>query len=310
MHISTITLGTWSFGSSHWRDQRPDEECARVIEAALDQGINILDTAPGYQRSQEIVGKALRSLGARRDELYIATKTTGDRASIRRQCEESLRWLGIEVIDLYFIHGPSRTVPVGEQIGYLEELRREGKIRCIGVSNFRGSQHQEAYEAVPFHASQPCYGPLWHEIEWNGVGAWCLEKDVGIMPFSPLAQGLLTGRYRKLEDAPGDYRAKNLLFQPDRFPRCIEVVEKIEEIGKGYGKSIAQTSIAWCNQSPYVTSSIIGARTTEQVAENAGGAGWRMSGEDWKIIHDGGRRAIEGIDPGVNIWGDPVNWGT
>jgi aryl-alcohol dehydrogenase-like predicted oxidoreductase len=310
LNIATITLGAWSFGSNSWANQRSDEECARVVAAALDHGINILDTAHFYGRSQEIVGKALVALGSRRKEMLIATKGNGDRASIRQQCENSLRMLGVETIDLYYIHGPKVGLPVGEQIGYLAELRQEGKIRAIGVSNFRLSQHQEAYAAVPFQASQPCYGPLWHEIEDNGVGAWCREHNVAVMPFSPLAHGLLTGKFRTLEDVPQDRRQANLLLKPERFPLCLKVVDKVAEIGARYGKTIAQTSLAWCNQSPDVTSAIVGARSVEQVAENAGGAGWTMSAADWQEIHDLGRVVWATIPPMVNIWGDAVNWGT
>lgn len=201
-------------------------------------------------------------------------------------------------------------MPPAEQIAVLAELRKEGKIRFIGVSNFRLSQHREAFESVTFEASQPCYGPLWREIENNGVGQWCLDHDVAVMPFSPLAQGMLTGKFRSLAAAPKDVRGRNILFTPGRFERCITVVEEVERIGAKYGKSIAQTAIAWCIQSPYVTSAIVGARTPEQVAENAGGAGWRLDDEDFRAIETLGREAVADIDPNVNIWGDHANWGT
>lgn len=308
--ISVVTLGAWALGSQEWGNQATDEACAKVIAAALDHGINILDTAPGYQRSQEIVGKGLKALGERRKELYIATKCTGDAENIRKQCEESLRLLGVETIDLYFIHGPSSSLPPAEQIAVLGDLRKEGKIRFVGVSNFRLSQHQEAFDSVKFEASQPCYGALWREIENNGVGQWCLDNDVAVMPFSPLAQGMLTGKFRDLATVPRDVRGRNILFTSGRFEKCIEVVDAVEKIGKKYGKTIAQTAIAWCIQSRYVTSAIVGARTPDQVAENVGGAGWRLDEEDFKTIDEMGRAAVSDVDPGVNIWGDHANWGT
>jgi aryl-alcohol dehydrogenase-like predicted oxidoreductase len=121
---------------------------------------------------------------------------------------------------------------------------------------------------------------------------------------------MLTGKFRSLAAAPKDVRGRNILFTPGRFERCMRVVEAVEKIGAKYGKTIAQTAIAWCIQSPYVTSAIVGARTPEQVAENAGGAGWRLDDEDFLAIETLGREAVADIDPNVNIWGDHANWGT
>ena len=307
MEVSPIILGAWAFGGRQWGDQPEDKDHIRVIHEAIDLGINMIDTAHYYARSEEIVGKAIKG---RRDQVLIATKCSGSRESMRTQVENSLVTLGIDCIDLCYIHGPDASISAGENISYMEEMRREGKMRYTGISNFSAKDHEEVLAAARIDATQPCYGILWRSIEEDGLRDWCLKNSVAITPFSPLAQGILTGKYNSGRPLPTDYRSRNLLFQPGRFEKCLSVCDRLAEIGAKYGKSVAQVAINWTTYAPWgMTFPIVGARSPEQVRENIGGVGWRLDVDDWNEIDRIGREAIAGIDYRYNIWGDSATWG-
>ena len=307
MLVSPVILGAWAFGSQQWGDQPDDSVHIGVVRAALDHGINMIDTAHAYGRSEEIVGKAIKG---RRDEVLIATKCSGPPEAMREQAEMSLARLGIDCIDLCFIHGPHAATPIAESVGTIDEMRREGKLRHIGVSNFSIRHHKEALATARIDATQPCYGVLWRAIEHDGLRQWCVENEVAITPFSPLAQGLLTGKYNAGAALPTDYRSRNLLFQPGRFERCLEICDKLAEIGGQYGKSVAQVAINWTAYAPWgVSFPMVGARSPDQVADNAGGVGWRLNDDDWRDISRAGEQALDRIDYSLNIWGDSATWG-
>ena len=172
----------------------------------------------------------------------------------------------IEVIDLCFIHGPYAPVSAADNISWLQEMRQEGKIRYLGISNHSTGGHKEVLATTRIDATQPCYGILWKAIEHDGLREWCMQNSVAITPFSPLAQGLLTGKYNTGTPRPTDDRSRNLLFRPGRFEKCLKVCELLQSIAGKYDKTVAQVAINWTTYAPWgQTFPIVGARSPEQL---------------------------------------------
>jgi len=301
LQVSTVGLGCWAIGGWWWGGTDVQQSIA-AIHKALDLGMTFIDTAPayGWGLAEEIVGKAL---DGRRDEAIVATKCglTWDREcgefffesegkrvfkclrkdSILREVEQSLRRLRTDYIDLYQCHWPDPSTPLEETMDALTRLVREGKIRAIGVSNFTVPMHEECLRYGPLHSSQPRYNLMDRRIE-KDLLPFCRAHDVGVVVYSPLEQGILTGKVtlnRRFQ--PGDYRSTQPWFQEKNLQRVVHKLDKAPRlVSEKYGKSLTQMAIAWVLQQEGITSAIVGARNPEQVVENAGGAGWQMSTED------------------------------
>jgi len=309
IEVSVITLGTWAIGSWEWGGTDEKESIA-AIRAALDMGINCIDTAPMYGcgLAEEIVGKAIRG---RRDGVILATKCGlrwdreegeksfdthdpyGDRVWVYRnlkkqgiieECERSLRRLGVDVIDLYQCHWPDATTPLEETMEALVELRDGGKIRAIGVSNFTVQMMKTCLEAGPVHSDQPRYSMLDRGIE-DEILPFCRENAITVLPYSPLEQGILTGKVGTDRKFPkGDARPWEPWFQPRNLERALGFLDRIRPIAEGHRVTLAQLAINWTISQPGITSAIVGARNPRQVAENVGGAGWRLTDEELATI--------------------------
>jgi myo-inositol catabolism protein IolS len=272
--LGRIVAGGWQAGRDLWVGIDDDESVA-AFEAALDAGITTFDTAEDYGggHSERVLARAL---GHRRDEIVIATKVSWDHlraAQIVEACERSLRNLGTDVIDLYQIHWPagsfgSERVPLEESMEALCRLRDAGKIRAIGVSNFDLPQLQRACALGPVDTLQPPYSLLWRHAE-RELLPWCRAHGVAVLAYSPLAQGLLTGKLGpELELADGDNRRDNRLFQPPLRARAHAVVEAMRPLAAARGITLAQLALAWVAGQPG-TAAIAGARTPAQSRENA-----------------------------------------
>ena len=277
VEASAIALGCWPMGGDYWGGT-DDGESIRTIHKALEMGINFLDTAPAYGRghSEEVVGQALKG---RREEAVISTKASGGGHSLeqlREKLDASLERLQTDYVDVYFIHWPSREEPLGITMAALEQLRSEGLIRAIGVSNFNVEMLEMAGRHGTVDILQPPYNLIWRFIEQN-VLLYCHEHNIGISTYSSLAQGLLAGvirldtRYRG-----GDMRPRSVLWKPENLGKCLYTVERLRPIAKDLGVTVAQLSLRWLISQPAVTTALVGARTVQEISENAGATGWEL----------------------------------
>lgn len=283
--VSEIGLGTWGMSGAFW-GAADDAESIRVIHRALELGVTLIDTAEAYGNghSEEVLGQALVG---RRDKAVIATKVAPnhlDPADLGTAFEGSLRRLQTDYVDVYFIHWPHPDYPIGDTMAALEKLRSEGKIRAIGVSNFGVKEIESASAYGTIDALQPPYNMLWREIEAD-VLPYCLSHNIGIIPYSGLAQGLLTGTLsRDTRFAEGDERPTTVLFQPGIYEKAVDAVDALRPIAARYGKSIPQLAVQWLTSRPGVSAPLLGARTVREIEENAGSVGWTIALEDVAVI--------------------------
>jgi len=277
--VSAVALGCWALiGGETWGEQDRDES-RRTIEAALDAGITFFDTAENYGagESEALLG---RVLPPRRQEVVIASKVGRGHLApddVREACEGSLRRLKTDYIDLYQIHWPNPAVPIDETLGALQSLKDAGKVRSIGVSNFGATYLDEAVQVGRIESDQVGYSLLFRAVE-RAVQRLCVEHGISILAYSPLAQGLLTGKYRTAADVP-DGRARTRLFSTTRpsarhgEPGCEEALftalDRIRGLCGEVGKPMNQVALAWLLAQDAVASVIAGARHPEQVLENA-----------------------------------------
>ena len=301
--VSQIILGAWQFGKQVWGEIK-DDESVRTMHAALDAGINMIDTAVGYGQgySEQIVAEAVRD---RRDQVLLASKVMGSAEAIKKGADEALERMKLDCIDLYQLHYPHPKFPVAEQVGAMAELQQAGKIRWIGVSNFSLEQMREAVATSRVETLQPPYNVFWRQYEEDGTIPFCAENDISVIPYSPLAQGLLAGRFRSAADVPddSDIRSKNKLLAPEILDKCIPVVSRLEEIAKTHEKTLVQAAIAWTIQAPGITAPICGARRPSQLEENLDGVGWSLTDEEWTEISDAGKQVSALLDYSSNMWG-------
>lgn len=284
LHLSPIGLGTWAMGGGGWKfgwGEQDDAESIRAIRAGLDAGINWIDTAAiyGHGRAEQIVGEAI---AGRRDDVIVATKCgrvwEGDsreigkslrRASVLAEVDASLRRLNVDVIDLYQIHWPEPDEEVEEGWTAVADLIRSGKVRFGGVCNFNVTQLERAQAIHPITSLQPPYSMLKRDIEAEIV-PWCEAHGVGILAYSPMQAGLLTGAFTRERVAAlpaDDWRSRNPFFQEPMLSANLRVVEGLRPIAARLGITVAQLALAWVLRLPAVTSAIAGARRPEQIQE-------------------------------------------
>ncbi len=282
MKVSPLCLGCMNFG-----DPTDEKESIRIIQMAIDHGINFIDTANVYNNgvSETIVGKAIKDC---RDEVVLATKVHGrmgdgpndqgnHRYHIMQQVEESLQRLETDHIDLYQLHRPDPTTPMEEQLRALDDLIRQGKVRHVGTSTFPAWQLCESLwisdnrNISRFVCEQPPYSIFCRHIERN-VLPFCDRYDFGVIPWSPLAGGWLAGKYRKGEQPPEGSRAarQNWDMSEPINQRRLDAVEKLIPLARDYDASLSQLALAWTLENPAVTAPIIGPRTVDHLTDNLG----------------------------------------
>ena len=287
LDVSVIGLGCNNFG---WRIGA--DETAKVVEAALDAGINFFDTADVYGsgQSEEFLG---RVLGGRWNRVVIATKFGSNMGEgregaspqyVRQALDDSLKRLKTDRIDLYQLHRPDPKTPIEDTLGALNELVREGKVREIGASNFSAEQIRAADSAVPpgakrFVSVQNQYSLIHREPE-RDVLPECVKRGIAFLPYFPLANGLLTGKYRRGQPFPGGSRAE-AGFGPKVFTeQNLALVEALAQFAESRGHTILELAFSWLLSRPAVASVIAGARTPEQVRANAKAASWKLTNDD------------------------------
>ncbi len=289
MHFTRVGLGTWAIGGPWdwgWGPQ-DDEASIGTIAEAVEKGVNWIDTAPcyGLGHSERVVGRAIEGI---RKEVYIATKcgltwddpssTTAlsclKKESVRREVEASLKRLNIDQIDLYQMHWPNPDEDMEEAWEEMARIKEEGLVRYIGVSNSSVSQMKRASKIHEIASLQPPYSMLRRDFE-SAELAWCRDNSVGVIPYSPMQAGLLTGAFStaRLASLPsGDWRHKNEYFQQPAFSRHLATVELLKPLASALGASLAELAIAWTLRDPAVTSAIVGARSPKQLEGTIGGA--------------------------------------
>jgi aryl-alcohol dehydrogenase-like predicted oxidoreductase len=298
MELTTVGFGAWAAGGGNWEwgwGPQDDHESIAAIQRGLDLGINWIDTAAAYGlgHSEEIVGEVLKSRG---DRVFIATKcslvwdgrtdgTVGHRLkawSVRKEAENSLRRLGVDVIDLYQIHWPNPDEDIEEGWTEIARLVEEGKVRYAGVSNFNLEQIQRAQRIHPIASLQPEYSMLERTVEQELL-AYCAEQQIGVIAYSPMASGLLTGKYTRANVdsiAVDDWRRKfSEHFREPALTSNLALVEQLQEIARRYGRNAGELAVAWVLRRPEVTAAIVGARRPSQIEQTASASDWQLPAE-------------------------------
>ena len=311
INVPVVSFGAWAIGGWLWGGT-DDEAAIRALHAAMDQGISLIDTAPvyGMGHSEVVVGKAIRD---RRNQVLIATKcglrwdcgdgelclSTLDNhgapkdiyknlrpASVRHECEQSLRRLGVEHIDLYQCHWPDVTTPVQDTMAELLQLQREGKIRAIGVSNFSVEQMTAFLECGRIESDQPRYSALDRKIEAD-ILPFCRKNALSVLAYCPLEQGLLTGAVSPdREFAETDQRRHKILFSKENRVKILDLLNRLRPMADACNASFSQLFLAWLIAQEGVTTALAGARTEAQVHENAGAGDLVLSTSDCQTIRD------------------------
>jgi len=304
--LTPLAFGAWAVGGWMWGGAE-EQESMRAIRASFDHGITTIDTAPvyGFGKSEELIGLAMQ--GVPRDRYQILTKfgmnwetkegefffDTVDNngkplkmykwshpKKVRKECEDSLRRLKTDYIDLLQIHWPDATTPISETMSEVAKLMKEGKIRAAGVCNYSAQQVDEALKTVSIVSNQVPYSMVNRDIE-KEIIPQALKKGLGILPYSPLQRGLLTGKIRrdhKFDE--GDTRAGNRFYTPENIDRINAMLQRIKPIADDHGATVAQLVINWTVQRPAMASVLVGARNEQQVKDNAKSLDFKLSADE------------------------------
>jgi len=306
LHVTPVTFGAWAIGGWMWGGNEK-KDAIEAIHASLDKGVTSIDTAPvyGMGRSEELVADALE--GKQRDKVEILTKfglrwdtdkgvfhfksqdnnghpvnihKYAGKEAVMKECEESLRRLKTDYIDLYQIHWPDKSTPISETMEALERLLEQGKIRAAGVCNYDAKQMEEAEKVITLASNQVPYSMVNRGIETDVV-PYCLEHGNGILAYSPLQRGLLTGKITDdYEFKKGDHRPNTSFFKQPNLERINAMLDKIKPIAEQHGATLAQLVINWTVRQPGITVALVGARNAKQALQNADALNFELSDEE------------------------------
>ena len=302
LEITPLGVGAWAMGGSGWQfgwGNQDDSDSAGAIRAAIDAGINWVDTAPvyGLGHSEEVVGAAVKGLGKKP---YIFTKCerrwNDDRKifpslkadSIRQECEDSLRRLSVEQIELYQIHWPEPDADIEEGWTEMARLQQQGKVRWLGASNFNVQQLERAMKIAPVTSLQPPYSLLVRKAEPE-VLPFVKAHGIGTLVYSPMRAGLLTGKMTKERAGSlpaDDWRSRDKDFQEPQLSRNLQLVEILKSIGQAHGRTPGEVAIAWTLHNPAVTAAIVGLRRPDQVQGTIGAMDFRLSADEVSKIEN------------------------
>lgn len=319
LSVSVIGFGCWEVGGGYGSIEV--DEFDRAVDRALDLGVNCFDTAEGYGMgaSEEALGKAL---GPRRDEAVIVSKfgmnyrdkpnfRDSSRERVLTTVDESLKRLGTDWIDVYLVHWPDRTVPFEETMTALDEQVQAGKIRFVGLSNFKQEEIEACMAIRRIDVVQYGYH-LFDRRMQTEIWPYCQEHGIGVMAYGSLAFGLLSGTFTE-DTAFGkdDWRSRaggsmagmrlfDALFGEERFPRNLAVVEELKGVADRHGHSLPQLALRWVTSHPAVSTALVGCRNTTELEDNVGAVGWELSGEDLAEIDE--IFARHDVDPVPDYW--------
>ncbi|MGD0497475.1 MAG: aldo/keto reductase [Bryobacteraceae bacterium] len=296
MHLTPIGIGAWAMGGGGWTfgwGPQDDDESIAAIHAALDGGVNWIDTAAvyGLGHSEEVVARALAGTSSRPyvfskcERVWDENRKIGGSLkaeSVRRECENSLRRLKRDTIDLYQIHWPEPDADIEEGWTEVAKLKEEGKVRWIGVSNFNVRQLERCRAIAPVTSLQPPYSAISPEVE-EELLPYCQRHGIGVIVYSPMKSGLLTGgmtRERVAAFPEDDFRRRAPAFQEPQLSRNLELAELMRRIGARHGRTAGEVAIAWTLRHPAVTAAIVGMRSAAQVKGVIGALEFRLSAEE------------------------------
>lgn len=289
MSVSALTVGTWAIGGAGWGDVDRKESIAAIKEM-INNGVNFIDTAIVYNDSvsEQIVGEAIRGM---RDKIYISTKggifnkgkhvvRDGTKENIFEQCNESLKNLGTDYIDVYFVHWPDHNVPFAETMDALNELKKAGKIRHIGVSNFTIDDIYEAGKYATIDAFQPPYSMVERSQEY--LIKWIHGHNTGVMTYGSLGAGVLTGAFRSLPKFdPFDFRYIFYdYFVDPKFSKIMELLKTLDKVAAAHKAPVSHVALNWNTQKGFVDTSIIGVRNPKEAKENCAAMEWKLGDDE------------------------------
>ena len=295
LSITPVGFGAWAIGGSGWEfgwGEQDDKASVEAIHRALELGVNWIDTAAvyGMGHSEEVVATALRTWSGPRPYVFTKCGLRWDKQgyvhrdlnanSIRRECEDSLRRLEVDVIDLYQIHWPTDALEEGWRT--MAQLQKEGIVRWIGVSNFGVAELRRAQKIAPITSIQPPYSLVRREVEQE-ILPYCRSTGRGVIVYSPMASGLLTGamtRERAASLPASDWRSRDVEFQEPKLSKNLALVERLRKVGERHGRPPGQVAIAWTLRNPAVNGAIVGARNAKQVEGNVGAADLWLTPEE------------------------------
>jgi aryl-alcohol dehydrogenase-like predicted oxidoreductase len=300
LNITPLGIGAWAMGGADWKfswGDQDDADSVGAIRAAIDAGFNWIDTAAvyGLGHSEEVVGEALRGL-SKRPLVFTKCERNWDEnrqifpslkaASIRQECENSLRRLGVDVIDLYQIHWPEPDADIEEGWTEMARLKEEGKVRWIGVSNFNVEQMKRALKIAPITSLQPPYSLLVRKIEPE-ILPFVRANGIGVLCYSPMRAGLLTGKMTKeraLHLPENDWRSRDADFQEPKLTRNLQLVDLLRRIGVAHGKEPGEVALAWALHNPVITAAIVGLRRADQVHGTSGAMNVRLTSNEVSML--------------------------
>lgn len=318
IQVSAIGVGCWEIGGGYGSIE--EEQFITAVNRALDLGINCFDTAEayGFGASERSLAKAL---GARRKEAVIVTKfgvgykeapnfRDSSRQRVMDSIEKSLQSLKTDYVDVYMVHWPDVNTPFEETMRALDDLVQQGKVRAVGISNFRLGQIETSMRTRRVDVAQYCWNMFDRRMQ-KEIYPYCQQHGIGVMAYGSLSYGLLTGTFTaNMDFGTDDWRARqgrmggiNLfqhLFGPEHFPRNLQIVEELKGMAKRYGKSLPQFALRWTVSNPVISTALVGCRNVAEVEDNVGALGWSIAAADMKEID--AIFARHGVDPMPDVW--------
>jgi len=318
MQVSAIGVGCWEIGGGYGSIE--ETQFIQAVHRALDLGINCFDTAEayGFGASERSLAKAL---GNRRKEAIVVTKfgigykeapnfRDSSRQRVMASIEKSLQNLNTDYVDVYMVHWPDVNTPFEETLRALDDLVQQGKVRAVGISNFRLNQIETSIHTRRVDVAQYCWN-LFDRRMQKEIYPYCRAQNIGVMAYGSLAYGLLTGTFTEdMDFGTDDWRTRrgrmggiNLfqhLFGPDYFPRNLRVVEELKVMAARYGKSLPQFALCWTLSNPVISTALVGCRNVAEVEDNVGALGWSIAAADMKELDASFAR--HGVETAPDVW--------
>ncbi|SFL12295.1 Predicted oxidoreductase [Paenibacillus sp. 1_12] len=298
IQVSEVTFGCWELGGGQW-DKQSDEINISAIQKAFDLGIHTFDTAEGYGQghSEEIVGQALEG---KRKDCIIATKVSPGHlkpADVRSSAETSLKRLRVDYVDIYYIHWPNKDIPLADTLSELNKLKDEGLIRAIGASNFSIDLLKEASNYARIDVIQPEYSLLHRGIEPEII-PYCQENNIGIMSYSSIAKGILTGAFHngKATIKENDFRNNRRLFLPEHLEKEQPLIDLLTQIAEAKQVTLSEIAISWLLHQPALTSAIVGTQNEKHLAENTRAIDVNLTVDELRQLDQVSTHVLSGID--------------
>ncbi len=303
VEVPVVGMGCWVIGDERSWGRVEEDEAIATVHEAIDLGANFFDTAEGYGggASERLLGRALEG---RRDKAIIATKVSGHNHTAERMpkaLEASLERLRTDYVDVYYLHWPNRRMPFDEPMAALLKLKGQGKIRAACVSNFGTGDMTELVKTGVPDANQLPYSLFWRQVEAE-IAPACREHGTALVAYSPIAMGLLTGKFASLDDVPDSNRKTTRLFKPDSLEIAFKILGELRTIASDLGCTLGQLAIAWLIAQPGVACAIPGAKNRKQLRDNAAAADVKLTGDVVERMRELSGPLLEHLGPDPDMW--------